>query len=101
MIFNELSCRVVANYCFRWFALSHLFQQLVNDLTLSGSRITKQEQSFVLLGARYSQHVRAGIKPHESSQREILFVSVDVSSNPAAIVLSMFARVVFWRKVAG
>src|SRR5438876_11691408 len=100
MILNKLSCRVVANDCFPRLALSHLFQQLVNDLTLSGSRIAKQKQSFVFFSSRYSEHVRASIKSNESSKRGILFVSVNVNLNPATIVSLVFSCVVFWRKVA-
>src|SRR5437016_5014336 len=100
MILNKLSCRVIANDCFPWFALSHLLQQLVNDLTLSGSGIAKQKQSFVFFCTRHPEHVGASIKPNESSQRGILFASVNINLNPATIVPSVFSCVVFWRKVA-
>src|SRR5436190_2052278 len=57
MALDNFPCGVVAHDGYGWSAFSNLLMHLVNELTLASAGIAEQQQSFVLLSARYSQHI--------------------------------------------
>src|SRR5882672_8555790 len=97
MALNKLAGGVVAHNGFGWSALSNLFQQLVNDLTLAGARIAEQQQSFVLLSTRHSQHIGARFKTNQPPQPAIIVTSVNIGSDTVAVRFLMLTRILLRR----